>query len=283
MNSSEMRILLLYTSYRQFQEFEYQIEFLEKCSRLVQLSDMLWCCNNVSIPRQKLEDKIEKMPFSKKKLVHKDLNSYGYMRGQFEVLAYLEKNFGEIQKYDYIIHLHPDLFFADESKLLEVLEHFLDQKTGFITSRCFGLEEPAYSTCFFIYKPKFVPHDFFFQCLQSDIPVSQGAERVFFSTIQELDVPHQEITQFFLGQTHRDIDNLGIWHEHQLIRVKLFFIHPILRHFYTLFICLIYDQRFFARTCKKYILRIIAKLEQDNLLKQLSRAGEKRLEQKADI
>jgi len=262
-----MKILFFYTSYRQVKEFDYQARFLERCPQLVDWADMLWFCNNIALPHSILEEKLAAMPFRKKTLIHKDVNQGGYARGQFEVLASQEDVTSE---YDFVIHLHPDIFVARESDLVSLLKTFEETNIGFLVSRIFGNADPSFATDFFIYRPKFVPHRFFLDYLKYDTSIKTPLEQVLYRNIHDSETPYAEFTRFILGKYHRDIDQMGLWHEHQLNRIELFLRHPLLRYAYTAHRCILHNPRLTAGITRDYLLRSLRKQPQDSILKLLS-------------
>lgn len=267
-----MKILILYTSYRQYKEFNYQARFLERCPRLVSQSDMIWACNNMDMPREKLENKLRVMPFNKKKLAHVDRNRGKYHGGQFDALASQENT---VLNYNFVIQLHPDVYFSDERPILRLLERHKDDSIGFFVSRVFGDRSPCFATDFFIYRPKYIQQDFFSQCLNRHLPVRAPIEKSFYFSVHDLKVPYLEVPRYPLGKAHCDIDELGMWHEHQSTRLDLFFKYPPLRHVYALGQCALQSQLLFLRESSRYIRRSIFGKQQDDFLKRLSRAGER--------
>jgi hypothetical protein len=276
-----MKILILYTSYRQYKEFNYQARFLEKCPKLVSQSDMIVACNNMDMPRAKLEQKLLIMPFHKKKLAHVDRNRGKYLHGGgYDLVASQEE---DMSSYDFVIQLHPDLYFTDEEPILRLLHRHKDDKIGFFVSRVFGNKARCFATDFFICRPKYVPKGFFLQCLMeclNRIPdpgdseaIFYPTEAIFYSIMHELNVPYLEVPRFPLGKTHCDIDELGMWHEHQFSRLDLFFKYPPLM--YALGQCASQSQPLFLREAYRYIRHSIYGKQQDNFLKRLSRAGER--------
>ncbi|MDC7223959.1 MAG: hypothetical protein PQJ60_09475 [Spirochaetales bacterium] len=275
-----MKILLLFTAYRQFREYEYQAFFINRLSRLKENMDLMILCNNREMPRDRLEEQIASIPLESKNITICDTNEYGYMRGQFEVLA---KNEDKFRRYDYVIQLHPDVFITDEKVIFPLLEESRESEEAFFVSRCFGTDSKKYSTDFFIFKPALIPENFFRMCLENPLPVDQGAEPVLFDVIQSEGISHRIIDRFNNFISHKDIDNLHVWHEHNLKRVELYRKCEWFRHVYSFFLGIAYDKRLLLRAFKSRLVGIVRRRKGNSFFQQISVAGMRKIDQKEII
>ena len=151
-----MKILLFITSYRQLEEFEYYRMFLEKL-KLNALCDIYIYCNNPDISPALLH-LYQKFKQTTKHLLISSING-GYRMGHLEALS---KCFDAklFQNYDYVIHMHPDVFFTDDTYLLESLKENMDNDVVFLVNKSNG-QYNFFSTDFFIFKPKLLSHNIF--------------------------------------------------------------------------------------------------------------------------
>jgi len=263
-----MKILVLFTSYRQLDELKLQARFLVRCRWLCKNADLLWACNNVSIPRMELESRLAALPFTNKQLIHEDWNTGGYARGQFEVLAHLQER---LATYDFVLQLHPDIYIAHEKKLVELFAQEYNQANSFLVSRIFGGDDPSFATDAFIFRPKLLPSGFFRDYLAYDTSINTKLERVFYSMIHKRNIAYAEIRRFVNGKYHRDIDELGLWHEHySMTRAKFYLAHPALRFLCTFYFCIFRNPRLAVGVLRDSLIRWWKKQPQDKLLKQLS-------------
>jgi hypothetical protein len=201
-------------------------------------------------------------------LVHKDWNQGGYARGQFEVLARIQH---QLLPYDYVVHLHPDIYIASEKHLMDLITLEKESYSACFVSRVFGNDDPSFATDAFLFCPKRMPSGFFNKYLDYDTSIKTPLERVFFSMIKDYGLPHAEIRRFISGKYHRDVDEFGLWHEHYSIgRAKAYLISPILRYLFTIYFCSFRNPRLAIGVCRDFFHRLYAKQVQDPLLKQLS-------------
>jgi hypothetical protein len=87
----------------------------------------------------------------------------------------------------------------------------------------FGLNHPSYATDFFAFRPSRVPRSIFesyrnFDGTNAIVPL----ENLFFIEVHCAGLNCLVTDRFTHGQYHRDIDLLGLWHEHNLRRVDLY-------------------------------------------------------------
>ena len=115
-----MKVLIYYTSHRQFEEIKISSELLNNTSELRNF-DLIFHCNNLKLNIFKY---FKRFPNKNKELIHTS-KSIGYRYGPYEAIA---DNFEKMKNYDYVIHLHPDVFIINEDKILKILNEYKNKK-----------------------------------------------------------------------------------------------------------------------------------------------------------
>lgn len=263
-----MRLLLLFTSYRQFKELDYQRKFLERCDYISNNFDILFHCNNLNIDKKIIQNKIKELPCKKYKLVYGE-NKGGYLRGQFQAISEMF-TLGFLNSYDFVIHLHPDIFIVNEKPIIELVNIHKTNNYDLFVSRIFGKSHPSYATDFFAFKPSNIFAELFSAYAKYPQDFQIPLETIFYQLIQEFNISYLEIERFKVGRYFRDIDSLGLWHEHRLAKIDLYFRMPQLRYLYTIF-DLVKNPKISSCIVRDFVVRKIQKEKQDNLLSLLSR------------
>lgn len=263
------KILLLYTSFRQVEEIGIQAVFIENGSFVKERADVLLACNNMALASDTLWRELSKIPVRNRHLVQEDWNCGGYARGQFEVLHQLEAT---LRGYDLVIHLHPDIFIADDRALRYLADRCITTRTALYVGKIFGDLDPSFGTDFFAFRPQFLPRSFFRWYVDYDQSISTPLERVFYQMVKKAGVPYEIVNRFERGFYYRDIDLMGLWHDHDIQRVRAYIKHPSLRHLRTVRHCLLRNRRLALAIMWHFIRRKLRREAQEPLLKQLSAA-----------
>jgi len=269
-----MKIAVLFTSHRQFPELDFHPAFFDRTTRLKKEADILFHCNNAVIDEAALRQKLEKIPARSVTLRYAPQeNTGGYPYGQFEAISDMWR-FASLQQWDWVIHLHPDLFIADERPLLAALEAAEADGKQLLVSKVFGHRAPSFATDCFAFKP--LPHiqpifDAYRPFLKT--PIVVALETIFFIEVHRSGVPYVIAPRHRHGHYHRDIDGLGVWHEHDLRRVAAYLKSPSSRWWYTAEHCLRHPWTA-LRTVTQSIGRSIKGIPQDSLPAQWSRIEE---------
>lgn len=261
-----MKLLLLFTSYRQLEEFDYQAIFLKKCT-LLKNSDVLLHCNNPDISREILEKKLNKLPVPSTKITYGN-NVGGYLRGQFQAITEVF-DMEILQDYDFVIHLHPDIFITDERPIINLLSSDNEQSVLFV-SRIFGNAHPSFATDFFIFRPLNYLREIFSDWSLFEQKFELPLECIFFESIKKHGVDYLEVERFKTGRYFRDIDQLGLWHEHRLEKIESYMRNKLFRYRYLLSDA-IEHPRLSLGVTRDYFLRLIRREKTDGLLQLLSR------------
>lgn len=265
-----MKLLILFTSYRQLEEFDYQAVFLSRCPFFMENAEVLVHCNNRAISKE-LEHKIKRIPCKKHQLIV-GTNEGGYKKAHFRAMAEVVRL---IQKdnYDFVIHLHPDVFITNEIPLRELLNSIQSKKIDLVVSRSFGKNQPSFCTDFFIFRPERYFCDFFsLQENFEDTSFKSGRsqEKMLYLFTHLMGVSYKEVNRFEFDQWDRDIDHLGLWHEHHLRRIRLYLIHPFFRYFVTIAVCFKHPRKTAAIT-RDFLLRWIKRRDKKPLLKEFTK------------
>ncbi len=269
-----MKIAVLYTSYRQFRELDFAPAFYARTTRLKAEADILFHCNNASIKEADLREKLSKIPARSLLIRHApQQNSGGYPYGQFEAIVDLW-NQVDLTQWDWIIHLHPDLYIADETRLLTAIEQADREGNDFLLTKVFGHRSPTFGTDFFAFKPKpqFKPiFESYLPLLKT--PLVVPLEALFFIEVHRAGAKYTLGPRFAHGHYHRDIDGLGVWHEHDLDRLAAYLRKPGSRWWRTAGHCVRHPRSAF-RAIMEFVGRRWYGMPQESLLKQWSRIEE---------
>lgn len=263
-----MKICILYTSYRQFEELDYLAVLWPRLPYLSSSADVIYHCNNKNIQREELEKKLSKIPFRKLDLIYSpQKNVGGYPYGQFEAIC---DAWGRLQEYDWVIHLHPDVFIIDEERLLGALRKADSEQADMVVCPIFALAHPSFATDFFAFRPSAVPLSVFesYHPLEST-KVVVPLENLFFIEVHRARLKYDVAHRFAHGQYNRDIDRLGLWHEHHLQRMKLYLKQGWLRWIPTMTRCATHP--FGLLKCLfRWAERRLKGIRQDSLAQQLT-------------
>jgi hypothetical protein len=266
-----MKLAILYTSYRQFRELDFAPAFFERALRLREEADILFHCNNGTIDQAALREKLAKIPAKSLTVrFEPQQNTGGYPYGQFEAIRDLW-NHVDLSQWDWIIHIHPDLFIADEKPLLAAIEKAEAGGKEMLVTKCFGHRSPTFATDFFAFKPlsKIRPvFDSYLPLLAT--PLVVPLEALFFIEVHRAGVAYDIALRFLHGHYHKDIDQLGVWHEHQLDRLPAYLRDPSGRWNITRKQAFLHP-KLAARTFAEWIGRRLHKIPQEPLSKQLTR------------
>lgn len=266
-----MKIAVLYTSYRQFREFDLTPAFYARTQRLQREADLLFHCNNAEIDQAALRDKVEKIPVRSRLIRNApQQNSGGYPYGQFEAIVDLWTHV-DLSQWDWIIHLHPDIFIADEQPLLSAIESADRAGHDTLVTRIFGHRSPNFATDFFAFKPQ--PR--FKAIFESYLPLLKTPivvplEALFFIEVHRAGANYAVAPRFASGHYHRDVDALGLLHEHDLPRVQAYLNNPNSRRWHTIKHCLAHPGQA-VLTLVEFIGRKVYGKPQDSLWALLSR------------
>jgi len=210
-----MKVLLFITGFRQVKEYDYFNSFLQQLN-LNNLCDVFIYCNNPDISED-IVTYYKKFSQKNKRLYITATNAGFYMGGIEAVSSGFEM--GIFNDYDYVMHLHPDVFITDDSKIIELLNDNLDNDYVFLVNKSMPDDERFFSFDFFIFKPKLLTRNIFIdepsRC--RDIP-----EHCLCDVITKNNVKFKLVKRFDndTWSPRRIDDHLKLYHEHDLELVE---------------------------------------------------------------
>jgi hypothetical protein len=165
-----MKILMLYTSHRQIEEFKVA-QFLYNRNEFLKSIDILFHCNasdvvdewttrnhNRKFDKDTVSDIMNGFHSPNIRTVFTDTNS-GQHVGVAEQISSV---YDQLTGYDFVIHLHPDCFILETDYLQQILQNADKNTTDYIAwelSRTYGMgagqhRKLEYGSDFFIFTPK---------------------------------------------------------------------------------------------------------------------------------
>ena len=118
-----MKILLFLTSHRQLEEYKYFNVFFQKHNKLKEICDIFIYINNSNLSVDVL--KYYQQINVKNKNIYITTKNAGGIRhpGQYGWLETLNEgyNMNKFNNYDYVIHMHPDVFITQENNIIKIL------------------------------------------------------------------------------------------------------------------------------------------------------------------
>jgi len=209
-----MKILLFITSYRQMEEYKYFQLFLQQCPKLSELCDIFVYCNNPAISSD-LVHYFHQFQQINKQLFITNRNA-GYRVGGVEAVSQA-MDMGIFQSYDFVIHLHADVFITEESALFNLLQEHVSTEKVFLVTKAFPFPT-WYAFDFFIFKPKYLTFNIFKEELYS---FTESPEEYLFRMLQKNNISHQVVKRYDndCWNPRRVDDHLKLYHEHDLEKV----------------------------------------------------------------
>jgi len=230
---SRKKILLLYTSYRQNEEIKLSAEMINR-TNFLKNADILFYCNNQDM-FSKVDDLVNQFPNKNKKVVKSTKNAGGgrdgYIMGQMEGIA---DTFQHYKDYDYVIQLHPDVYITNENHIIDILRKHETSNSAFIVNKSIpDYKKPEYgipkndewfSSDFFIFKPKLLPSNVF-SLWDKYRDKNNGKvyipEHLLYLFARDYKIPYVYVKRYDTDFSEpRRIDMLGVWHEHDLNKVR---------------------------------------------------------------
>jgi len=202
-----MKLLLFITGHRQLIEYHYFNRFLK---RLELTCDIFIYCNNSEIDKDILTYYHEFN--APKRLFITTLND-GYRTGGVEAVSE-GYDMGIFKDYDYVIHLHPDVFIIDDNPLKDILIQNLNNDTVFFITHSIPNEQ-FFSFDFFIFKPTLLPINIFKGSFE-ECPEIHFHNIIKKHNLKYTILPRFENNVYF----PRRVDLLNLYHEHELDKVE---------------------------------------------------------------
>jgi len=203
-----MKLLLFITGHRQLIEYHYFHLFLKRLE-LNTMCDVFIYCNNSEIDKDLLT--YYKEFNAPKQLFVTTLNS-GHRTGGVEAVSEAY-DMGIFKEYDYVIHLHPDVFIIDDAPLKQIMTQNLTNDTVFFITHSIPNEQ-FFSFDFFIFKPKLLPINIF------KGPFEECPEIHFHNIIKKHNIKYTIVPRYHDNLFFpRKVDMLKLYHEHELDKV----------------------------------------------------------------
>ena len=211
-----MKILLFLNGHRQVKEYNYFNKFLQKLKTLNNICDIFIYCNNSNISED-IVKYYRDFTQENKYLFITSQNS-GYRMGCIEGVSN-GIEMGMFKDYDYVIHVHPDVFITDDIYLMEVLNNNINNDYVFFVTKSVPDDPSFFSFDFFIFKPKLLKKNIFIEELNSyeDTPEHYLSEMIKKNNINYLFIKRFNNNSWY---PRRIDDNLKLWHEHDLQEIE---------------------------------------------------------------
>ena len=208
-----MKILLFITGHSQLIEYNYFNIFLKNLN-LNSMCDIYIYCNNPNISTD-IINYYKNFDQKNKYLFITSLNG-GYRIGGVEAVSN-GIEMGIFKEYDYIIHIHPDVFITNDTNLLNVLSENIHNDIVFFITKS-NHDNKFFSFDFFIFKPKLLTTNIFKDELYS---FTYSPEVYLHDMILKHNIKYTFIKRFDNDNWYprRIDDNLQLYHEHDMTEV----------------------------------------------------------------
>ncbi|NBW56739.1 hypothetical protein EBR43_02930 [bacterium] len=156
------------------------------------------------------------IPIKNKQFIHEKENP-GYVTGS--IVAIFD-NYEKLKEYDFIIHMHADIFPLREDGLLNLLKEYSDKKTSILLSRSCQHESPSggLQSDFYIFRPNELDKNFF-----SGENCSGSLEEILFKRITGMNINYTWIPRHTEDYRGGYIpDQIGFWHCHDISQIYSF-------------------------------------------------------------
>jgi hypothetical protein len=210
-----MKILLFITGHKQLEEYNYFSRFLKRL-KLNALCDIFIHCNNPDI-HNSIINYYQNFNQQNKKLFITSINA-GYRVGGVQAISE-GIELGIFKDYDYVIHLHPDVFIIDDNYLTEVLLENLNNDVVFLVNKSIPHDPKFLSFDFFIFKPKLLTKNIFIDELYT---FKQAPEQYLHDMIIKNNINYIYVKRYNNDnwEPRRIDENLRLYHEHDLNKVQ---------------------------------------------------------------
>lgn len=211
-----MNVLLFITGFRHVKEYDHFNSFLQRLDTLGTICDLYIHCNNPDISEEIVT--YYKKFTQKNKHLYITSTNIGFEMGAVEAVSHgIEA--GVFAGYDYVLHLHPDVFITDDARIIEILETNLDNDCVFFVNKSRPDDDRFFSFDFFIFKPRLLKTNIFKDGLYSH---KGKPEHHLHDLIVKNDVKFQIVRRFDDDDwfPRRVDENLGLYHEHDMAQVE---------------------------------------------------------------
>lgn len=228
-----MKILFFFLGHRQMEEYKIQSFFINKFKFIKDFDVIIYSNSNQT--EEELRTYCQGIPNIKEYLTFQ--RNTGYVSGLFTGLA---EHFEKFKEYDFVVHLHPDVFIYDDSDLynnlrimdwlnfdlltspsLHTMKYQVDgiahgTDRGWNPNNPFVKENCFHATDIFVFNPSKIDVGFF------DSSFHGETEHIFTHNIYKYNLkvlywsrPSKVLEDMFFTK-----DSCGIWHSHDLNSVR---------------------------------------------------------------
>jgi hypothetical protein len=182
--------------------------------------DIFIHCNNEKISPDLL--KLYQMFPNKNKHVYVTSENAGYRMGGVEAVS-AGWEMGIYKKYDFVIHLHPDVFITDEIPILQILKDYYNTDVDFLVTTVFPAPCTYVAFDFFIFRTKNIHNNIFLEEMKT---YEKPPEQYLHDMLDKYNIKYEYIKRFENDNSNpRRIDeNLKLYHEHDLRKVHAMFL-----------------------------------------------------------
>ena len=150
--------------------------------------------------------------------IHLSPNNIGHSLGGIEAVNEIYELYN-LDNYDYVVHLHPDVYITNPQIFNEILEIYQDSNITFFNTHSYP-DDRFYDFDFFIFRPKLLKINIFNQYHNW----TEFVEYYLHDKIFEHSVTHEILPRFLNNDWYpRRIDLLGLWHEHNNTLIDNYF------------------------------------------------------------
>jgi len=210
-----MKVLIFITGYRHLEEYNYFSKFLNML-QLKNIANIFIYCNNPHISSE-IVKYYQQFQQTNKHLFITSLNN-GHRTGGVEAVSQAI-DMGIFQEYDYVIHVHPDVFITDDAYLTKVMLENLENDIVFFITKSDPNDPTFFSFDFFMFKPKLLKTNIFSEGLYS---FQECPEHYLHNMIMKNNIPYTLIQRYNNNTWYprRVDDHLKMYHEHDLTKVQ---------------------------------------------------------------
>lgn len=221
-----MKVAIFLTCYHRLEELELYAQFLKKAPPIYESWDPILFCYNDQVSDQQLKDSLR--GFSQNRLtVIRSKQNWGWQFASFEGLV---QAYQQLRTYDVVLHTHQNVYIVQGGLMEKLIQFFHSQPYPLATSEVMTLDrlnQPAslvYTTDFFAFKPKEIDPHLFLDYPKDD---SDFIAEDFLKKLSDQHLLRPMIwKRFYLNQFHRELDYIGLWHEHDQDRVRNYLQDP---------------------------------------------------------
>lgn len=213
-----MKILLFFSTHRQLMELKYSSEFFNRSEFLKNNADVVVYCDNESYTEDLLKEYVSYQT-NTKIIMGKQIFAPGTPTGISGngIHIGLSNCFDMFKEYDYVINMTPDCYITDDKKIIELLNEEFTSDNNFIFDYHPNINPTsAFQFCcdFFVFKPNKIDNFFMEIDFNNLIP----PENFIYNKIIERNIKFRTIER--IDSIHWNIDNYGLIHNHNLLRIQ---------------------------------------------------------------